>query len=159
MFRVTCPKCEWHRLNMSEFTHMKVLNFISDANVYFNRNCVTTWGKEKVKQWKWSTKVFFVILIIKMTLSKNRSSPPEVSCKKCSWRYCKIHKKTPVLELWFEFLFNKVACLKACKFIQKRLPHRYFQVNFAKSLTAKFLKASGKSEGVSCFVWKTCPVI
>ena len=39
-----------------------------------------------------------------------------------------IHRKTPVLES----LFNKLACLKACKFVKKRLQHRYFPVNIAK---------------------------
>ena len=36
--------------------------------------------------------------------------------------------KTPVLES----LFNKVAGLKFCNFIKKRLQHRYFTVNIAK---------------------------
>ena len=36
-------------------------------------------------------------------------------------------QKTPVLE----FLFNKVADLKACNFIKKRLRHRYFPMNSA----------------------------
>ena len=31
--------------------------------------------------------------------------------------FCNVHKKTPVLES----LFNKVASLKACNFIQKKL--------------------------------------
>ena len=37
-----------------------------------------------------------------------------------------------------ETLFNKVAELKACNFIKKRLQHRYFPVNIAKLLRAAF---------------------
>ena len=37
---------------------------------------------------------------------KARKQPPEMLCKKrCSWKCCKIHRKTTVLEP----LFNKVA--------------------------------------------------
>ena len=35
-----------------------------------------------------------------------------------------------------ESLFNNVACLKACNFIEKRLTHRCFPVQYAKFLTA-----------------------
>ena len=43
--------------------------------------------------------------------------------------------KKPVLES----LFNRVADLKACHFIKKRLPHRCFHVNIAKFLRTGFL--------------------
>ena len=43
--------------------------------------------------------------------------------------------KMPVLES----LFNKVACLKACNFIKKRLQYMCFPVNIAKFLRIPFL--------------------
>ena len=39
-----------------------------------------------------------------------------------------------------EFLFNKVAGLQACKFIKKKLQHRYFPVNIAKFLGTSILR-------------------
>ena len=44
--------------------------------------------------------------------------------------------KKPILES----LFNKVAGLQACIFIKKRLQHRCFPVNIAKSLRGPILK-------------------
>ena len=44
------------------------------------------------------------------------------------------HRKAPVLE---SFL-NKVASLKACNFIKKRLQHKRFSVKFAKCLRTSF---------------------
>ena len=53
--------------------------------------------------------------------------------------FCNVHKKTPVLE----YLFNKIASLKVCNFIQKTLQHRCFPVNIAKYLrTAFFYRTS-----------------
>ena len=40
-------------------------------------------------------------------------------------KVCNIHRKTPVLES----VFSKVASMKACNFIKKRLQHRCFSVN------------------------------
>ena len=40
--------------------------------------------------------------------------------------------------MYWEFLFNKVADLRACNFIKKRLQHRYFPVKFAKFLRTPF---------------------
>ena len=40
-----------------------------------------------------------------------------------------------------EFLFNKIAGLKACNFIKKRLQHRLFPVNIAKFLRTAILKS------------------
>ena len=48
--------------------------------------------------------------------------------------FCNVHKKTPVLE----YLFNKIASLKVCNFIQKTLQHRCFPVNIAKYLRTAF---------------------
>ena len=46
--------------------------------------------------------------------------------------FCNIHREAPLLKS----LFNKVAALKACNFIKKRLRYSCFSVN-----TAKFLKS------------------
>ena len=43
---------------------------------------------------------------------------------RCSWKFFKFHKKTPV----FEPLFNKIAGLESCNFIKKRLQRRCFPV-------------------------------
>ena len=51
--------------------------------------------------------------------------------------------------LCWMFLFNKVAGLKACNFIKKRLQHKCFSVKFAKSLRASFLQNTSGD----CF-WK-----
>ena len=40
----------------------------------------------------------------------------------------------------FEFIFNEVAVLKACNFIQQRFQHKCFPVNTAKSLRTTFFK-------------------
>ena len=54
-----------------------------------------------------------------------RSRRPEVSCqKRCSQKFCKIHRKTPVPE-------NLL--------LKKSLWHRCFPVNFAKCLRPPFL--------------------
>ena len=45
-------------------------------------------------------------------------------------RAATIHRKAPVLES----LFNKVACLKACNFIKKRLQHWCFLVDIGKNI-------------------------
>ena len=49
---------------------------------------------------------------------------------RCSYKFHKFHRKTPVLES----LFNKVAAPQACNFIKKRLLHRCFPVKFVKFL-------------------------
>ena len=56
-----------------------------------------------------------------------------------------VHSAVPVLE----FLFNKVAGLQVCNFIEKRLQHRCFHVKFTKSLIASFLQ----NPSGGCF-WK-----
>ena len=61
---------------------------------------------------------------------------PEAFCKKmCSWKFHKIHRKTPVPETFF----NKVAGLRPATLLKKRLWHRCFPVNFAKFLRTIFL--------------------
>ena len=47
-----------------------------------------------------------------------QKQPPEVFCKKmCSWKFHKIHRKTPVPEAFL----NKVAGLRPATFLKKRL--------------------------------------
>ena len=41
-------------------------------------------------------------------------------------------------------LFNKVAGLKACNFIKKRIQHEHFPVNIVKYLRTPFLKNLGE---------------
>ena len=53
-----------------------------------------------------------------------------------SWKFCKFHRKTPVLQS----LFYKVASFQTCKFIKKKLQHRCFPVKLAKFLRTAFLK-------------------
>ena len=60
----------------------------------------------------------------------------DVLQNRCSQKFRKFHRKTPVLES----LFNKAAGLKACNFIKKRLEHRCFPVKFAKFLRTTFLQ-------------------
>ena len=65
---------------------------------------------------------------------------PDVLQIKFSWKFCNIHLKTPVLES----LFNKIAGLKVCNLIIKRLQDSYLPENIAKSLrTAIFIEQLG----------------
>ena len=54
----------------------------------------------------------------------SRSSHLQMFLKICCFFlfFCNIHKKTPVLDLFF----YKVASLRACSFIKKRLQHSFF---------------------------------
>ena len=54
----------------------------------------------------------------------------DVLQNRCSKKFHNIHRKTPASE----FLFDKVAGLKAYKFNKKRLLHRCLSVNIAKIL-------------------------
>ena len=65
-----------------------------------------------------------------------QKQPPEVIIKKRSWKFRNIHRKIPVLES----LFNIVADDQDCNVIKKRLQHRCFFVNIAKSLRTPILK-------------------
>ena len=56
--------------------------------------------------------------------------------KRGSLKFRKFNRKTPVLE----FLFNKVAGLKACNFIKNRLKHRCFPMKFANFLRTPFFR-------------------
>ena len=66
-----------------------------------------------------------------------QKQPPKMFCKKrCSQKYRKFHRKTPVLES----LFNNIAGLQACDFIKKILQHRCFPMKFVKFLRTPILK-------------------
>ena len=65
-----------------------------------------------------------------------RSSHRRCPIKKLLLKKCNIHMKTPVLGS----LFIKVASLKVCNFIKKRLQRRYFPVNIAKFLRTPISK-------------------
>ena len=67
-------------------------------------------------------------LQVEMSWHDQQKQPPEVFCKKrCSQKFRKFRRKTPMLE-------GLQALLK------KRLQHRYFPVKFAKFLRTSMLK-------------------
>ena len=57
---------------------------------------------------------------------------------RCSWNFCKFHRKIYMLES----LFNNAASLKTCNFVKKRLQHSYVPVKLAKLLRAPFQQKS-----------------
>ena len=62
---------------------------------------------------------------------------PEVFCRnRFSYKFRKIHRKTPVPES----LFNKVAVLRPATLLKKRLWYRCFPVNFVKFLRTRFYR-------------------
>ena len=65
-----------------------------------------------------------------------QKQPPEVLRKVQHFQFRKFYRNTSVLES----LFNNVAGFQACNVIKKGLEHRYFLVNFVKSLKAPILK-------------------
>ena len=66
-----------------------------------------------------------------------QKQPLEVFNKKrCSQKFCKIHRKTPGTRV----CFNKVAGLRPVTLLKKRLWHRHFPVNFLKFLRTHFLQ-------------------
>ena len=62
--------------------------------------------------------------------NKSKQSFANVLHNRCSEKSSKFHWKTSVLES----LFNKVAGLKTCNIIKKRLQHRHFPAKFVKFL-------------------------
>ena len=56
--------------------------------------------------------------------------------KRCSYEFCKIHKKTPALA----YVFNEAADLHSLNLSKKRFRHICFLVNSAKFLITPFLK-------------------
>ena len=64
-----------------------------------------------------------------------QKQPPVAFGKKmCSWEFHKIHRKTPVLDTFF----NKLAGLRPATLLKKRLWYRCFPVNFVKFLQNTF---------------------
>ena len=55
---------------------------------------------------------------------------------RCSLKFRNIHKKLLVLGS----LFNTIAVFQPCNYIEKKLQHRCFPVNIAKSLKKSILK-------------------
>ena len=83
-----------------------------------------------------SNKLFFNTTKFYTIYAMNvQKQPPEVFCRKmCSWKFHKIHRKTPVPEAFF----NKVAGLRPGTLLKKRLCLR--TLNFVKFLRASFHK-------------------
>ena len=69
-----------------------------------------------------------------------KQSFTDVFQNRCSLKFHKFHRKTPVLESFF----NKVVRLKACSFINKRLQHSCFPVKFVKFLRTSFLQKTSR---------------
>ena len=66
-----------------------------------------------------------------------QKQPQEVFCVKgCSYKFHKIHRKTPVPEP----LFNKVTGLRPATLLKKRLRRRCFPVNFVKFIKIPFYR-------------------
>ena len=84
---------------------------------------------------------------VSMSLTRCRKPPGGVLSKRCSWKFRRFHRKTPVPES----LFNKVAGLRLLTLLKNRPRHGYFPVNFAKFLRTPFLW----NTSVDCFLrWK-----
>ena len=67
---------------------------------------------------------------------QRRNSHQRCSVKKVFLKISQYSQENTVLE----FLFNKVAGLQGCNFIEKKFHHRCFQVRFAKFLKTPILK-------------------
>ena len=83
---------------------------------------------------------YFLFFLVKTNSKKhimNRSSRPEVFCKKAVLR--NFAKFTGKQHLCHSLFFNKVAHLKAATFLKKRLWNKCFPVNFVKFLRTPFL--------------------
>ena len=67
-----------------------------------------------------------------------QKQPPEAFCKKmCSWKFHKIHRKTPVPETFFD---KRDSGLRPATLLKKRLWYRCFPMNFVKFLRTTFLQ-------------------
>ena len=74
-------------------------------------------------------------IMIEIIRKTSRSSRPEVFCKK---GVLKNFAKFTGKHLCQNLFFNKVAGLRPATLLKNRLWHRYFPVNFAKSLRKSF---------------------
>ena len=60
--------------------------------------------------------------------------------ERCCWKFCKIYRKTSVLESFFKWSCGS----EDCNLIKKRLRYRGFPVNFAKFSRAPLLKQTSR---------------
>ena len=81
-------------------------------------------------QWKQPPEVFYKKSVLKRFINV-------LHCR-CSWKFRKIHRTTPVLVS----LFDKVAGLQVCNFIKKTLQHRCFPVKFVRILKTPILRVT-----------------
>ena len=102
-----------------KYTHFKQGNFFSRL-IFFSKSCSKSMRQR-------NNKVTFLFLFQKQSFA-------DVLLNKCSKTFCKFDRKIPLLDS----LFNKVAVLKACNFVNKRLQHKCFPVKFAKTFNKKF---------------------
>ena len=69
-----------------------------------------------------------------VTVAYLKKQPPEALCKKmCSEKFRKFYRKTTMLES----LFKKVAGLRTCNFLKKRLQHRCFSSEISETRLKK----------------------
>ena len=78
---------------------------------------------------------YFFKKIQKQPREKQKQPLEEFFKQICPSKFCKLHKKTPVLET---FLIK--LQLSPCKLFKKRLQHKCFPVKFAKLLRTSILK-------------------
>ena len=71
----------------------------------------------------------FVILIFLVHITQN-------SVRTCSTKWVSLKRRLTVQHLRQSFFFDKVVHDQACNFIEKKLQHRCFTVNFTKLLKA-----------------------
>ena len=86
---------------------------------------------------KYRKKIFEQIV----TVAYLKKQPPEVYCRKrSSYKFRKFHRKTPVLESFF----NQVAGLRAFIFLKKKFQPSFFLVKFAKFFRTPTFKNIGE---------------
>ena len=78
--------------------------------------------------------LYSVRIVIVFVNSQKQLS--EVFYKKSSYKFCKIYRKTPLLES----LFHNVAGLRPATSLKKRLQHNCFHKNFPKFLRTLFYR-------------------
>ena len=95
----------------------------------------------------WNTYGWLLLYIIISTQNRDRKQRKKSATHRSSRQRCSFRKT--VLKhfaiftgkhLLFESLFKKVADLKPCNFIKKKLQHRCFSVNIAEFLRTPILK-------------------
>ena len=97
-----------------------------------------------------SNKCFLILLnftryLFSVNTMNVQKQPPEVFCKKmCSWKFHKIHRKTPVPEAFFNKVVGRdflwCSGLRPATLLKKRLWYRCFPVNFVKFPRTSFLQ-------------------